>query len=181
MLKLKITELNRLNDQEFKIADKIPLVVVLDNVRSLHNVGSIFRTSDAFRIERIYLCGITAHPPHPEIHKTALGAENTVNWTSVENTLEAIQQLKASGYKIWSVEQAKGSISLPELELKEEKHAVVLGNEVHGVGQEVIDQSDGCIEIPQFGTKHSLNVSVASGIVIWEIFKQISGKLSIFQ
>ncbi len=174
MKKLKITELNRLNDQEFKTADKIPLVVVLDNVRSLHNVGSVFRTSDAFRVECIYLCGITAPPPHPEIHKTALGAENTVNWIYLENTLDAVQQLKTSGYKIWSVEQVENSVSLPNLKLKEGKYAVILGNEVHGVNQEVINHSDGCIEIPQFGTKHSLNVSVASGIVIWELFKQLS-------
>ena len=174
MRKLKITELNRLNDQEFKTAEKIPLVVVLDNVRSLHNVGSVFRTSDAFRVECIYLCGITAPPPHPEIHKTALGAENTVKWVYLENTLDAIQQLRTEGYQIWSVEQAEGSVSLPDFKLDKGKYAVVLGNEVHGVNQEVINQSDGCLEIPQFGTKHSLNVSVASGIVIWEMFKQLS-------
>jgi tRNA G18 (ribose-2'-O)-methylase SpoU len=174
MRKLKLTELNRLNNHEFKTAGKIPLVVVLDNVRSLHNVGSVFRTSDAFRVERIYLCGITAPPPHPEIHKTALGAENTVDWIYSKKILDVIHELKTSGYRIWSVEQAEGSISLPELELRTEKHVVVLGNEVHGVDQEVINQSDGCIEIPQYGTKHSLNISVASGIVIWEMFKQLS-------
>ena len=172
--KLKITELNRISVEEFKEADKLPLVVVLDNVRSLHNIGSVFRTSDAFRIEFIYLCGITATPPHPEMHKTALGAEFTVDWKYVDNTVEVVDNLKEEGYTVYSIEQAKGSVMLDELTLdKSEKYAVVLGNEVKGVQQEVIDHSHGCIEIPQYGTKHSLNVSVTAGIVIWDLFKQL--------
>ncbi|MGP1536109.1 RNA methyltransferase [Bacteroides heparinolyticus] len=172
--KLKITELNRISVEEFKEADKLPLVVVLDNVRSLHNIGSVFRTSDAFRIECIYLCGITATPPHPEMHKTALGAEFTVDWKYVDNTVEVVDNLKEEGYTVYSIEQAKGSVMLDELTLnKSEKYAVVLGNEVKGVQQEVIDHSHGCIEIPQYGTKHSLNVSVTAGIVIWDLFKQL--------
>ncbi|MGP1624092.1 RNA methyltransferase [Bacteroides heparinolyticus] len=172
--KLKITELNRISVEEFKEADKLPLVVVLDNVRSLHNIGSVFRTSDAFRIECIYLCGITATPPHPEMHKTALGAEFTVDWKYVDNTVKVVDNLKEEGYTVYSIEQAKGSVMLDELTLdKSEKYAVVLGNEVKGVQQEVIDHSHGCIEIPQYGTKHSLNVSVTAGIVIWDLFKQL--------
>lgn len=172
--KLKITELNRLSTEEFKQADKLPLVVVLDDVRSLHNIGSVFRTSDAFRVECIYLCGITATPPHPEMHKTALGAEFTVDWKYVNNAVEAVNNLRREGYVVYSIEQAEGSILLDDLELdKNCKYAVVLGNEVKGVQQEVINQSDGCIEIPQYGTKHSLNVSVTAGIVIWDLFKKI--------
>jgi len=169
MRKLKITELNRLSPEEFKATDKIPLVVVLDNVRSLHNVGSVFRTSDAFLIEAVYLCGITAVPPHPEIHKTALGAENTVNWEYFENTLDAVRRLKEQGYTIFGIEQAENSRMLNELDLPKGKYAVILGNEVKGVDQSVLDECDRCIEIPQFGTKHSLNVSVAAGIVLWEL------------
>ncbi len=174
MRKLKIMELNRISIEEFKEAEKLPLVVVLDNIRSLHNIGSVFRTSDAFRIECIYLCGITATPPHPEMHKTALGAEFTVDWKYVDNTVEAVDNLKSEGYTVYSVEQAEGSVMLDELVLdKTEKYAVVMGNEVKGVQQEVIDQSHGCIEIPQYGTKHSLNVSVTAGIVIWDLFKKL--------
>ena len=170
MRKLKITELNRISIEEFKEAEKLPLVVVLDNIRSLHNIGSVFRTSDAFRVECIYLCGITATPPHPEMHKTALGAEFTVDWKYVE----AVDNLKKEGYTVYSVEQAEGSIMLDELSLdRTKKYAVVMGNEVKGVQQEVIDHSDGCIEIPQYGTKHSLNVSVTAGIVIWDLFKKL--------
>lgn len=173
--KLKITELNRLSAEEFKEAQKLPLVVVLDDVRSLHNIGSVFRTSDAFRIERIYLCGITAVPPHPDMHKTALGAEFSVDWIYVNNAVEAVDNLKNEGYMVYSIEQAEGSIMLDELELdKTKKYAVVLGNEVKGVNQEVINHSEGCIEIPQYGTKHSLNVSVTAGIVIWDFFKKIT-------
>lgn len=174
MRKLKIMELNRISIEEFKEAEKLPLVVVLDNIRSLHNIGSAFRTSDAFRIECIYLCGITATPPHPEMHKTALGAEFTVDWKYVDNTVEAVDNLKSEGYTVYSVEQAEGSVMLDELVLdKTEKYAVVMGNEVKGVQQEVIDHSHGCIEIPQYGTKHSLNVSVTAGIVIWDLFKKL--------
>ena len=172
--KLKITELNRISTEEFKKAEKLPLVVVLDNIRSLHNIGSVFRTSDAFRVECIYLGGITAVPPHPEMHKTALGAEFTVDWKYVNNAVEAVDNLKKDGYTVYSVEQAEGSIMLENIKLDpNRKYAVVLGNEVKGVQQEVIDHSDGCIEIPQYGTKHSLNVSVTAGIVIWDLFKQL--------
>lgn len=172
--KLKITELNRISTEEFKKAEKLPLVVILDNIRSLHNIGSVFRTSDAFRIECICLCGITATPPHPEMHKTALGAEFTVDWKYVSNTVEAVDNFKSEGYIVYSVEQAEGSIMLNELVLeKGKKYAVVMGNEVKGVQQEVIDHSDGCIEIPQYGTKHSLNVSVTAGIVIWDLFQKL--------
>lgn len=172
MRKLKITEMNRLSTEEFKEAEKLPLVVVLDDIRSLHNIGSVFRTSDAFRVECIYLCGITATPPHPEMHKTALGAEFSVDWKYVNNAVEAVDNLRKEGYVVYSVEQAEGSVLLNELQLdKSKKYAVVMGNEVKGVQQEVIDHSDGCIEIPQYGTKHSLNVSVTAGIVIWDFFK----------
>ncbi len=174
MRKLKITELNRISPEEFKEKNKTPLIVVLDNVRSLHNIGSVFRTSDAFLLESIYLCGITAIPPNAEIHKTALGAEFTMNWTHFENTEEAINQLKKEDYTIFAVEQVERSISLPDLKLpKGRKFAIVLGNEVKGIEQKIVDMCDAAVEIPQFGTKHSLNVSVATGIVIWDFFKQI--------
>ncbi len=171
---MKITELNRISAEEFKKANKLPLVVILDNVRSLHNIGSVFRTSDAFRVECIYLCGITATPPNPEMHKTALGAEFTVDWKYVNNAVEAVDNLRQEGYVVFSVEQAENSIMLENIQLEQgRRYAVVLGNEVKGVQQEVIDHSDGCIEIPQYGTKHSLNVSVTAGIVIWDLFKQL--------
>lgn len=174
MRKLKITELNRMNVEEFKESKKLPLVVVLDEIRSLHNIGSVFRTSDAFRIESIYLCGITATPPHPELHKTALGAEYTVDWKYFAQTIDAVNKLKEAGYIVYSIEQAEGSIMLDELELDTtKKYAIIMGNEVKGVQQDVIDNSDGCIEIPQYGTKHSLNVSVTTGIVIWDFFKKL--------
>lgn len=167
--KLKITELNRISVEAFKEADKLPLVVVLDNVRSLHNIGSVFRTSDAFRVECICLCGITAVPPHAEIHKTALGAEDTVDWKYYQNTVDAVDELKQNGYTVFSIEQAEGSTILDKWEMdRKKKYAIVFGNEVKGVDQEVINHSDGCIEIPQYGTKHSLNVSVTAGIVIYE-------------
>ncbi len=167
--KLKITELNRMSVDEFREADKLPLVVVLDDVRSLHNVGSVFRSSDAFRVESIYLCGITACPPQPEIHKTALGAEDTVAWKYFKDTMEAVRSLQTEGYYVYSVEQVERSTMLNKLELEsDKKYAIVMGNEVKGVKQEVVNLSNGCIEIPQFGTKHSLNVSVTAGIVIWE-------------
>ncbi len=166
--------MNRLTPEEFKHKNKTPLIVVLDNVRSLHNVGSVFRTSDAFLVQGVYLCGITSTPPHAEIHKTALGAENTVDWQYHEDTHEAIRSLQNDGYTVYAIEQAKGSTFLPELQLKKgEKYAVLLGNEVKGVQQSVVDMCDGCIEIPQFGTKHSLNVSVTAGIIIWEFFNRM--------
>lgn len=172
MRKLKITELNRISADEFHKKEKLPLVVVLDNVRSLHNVGSVFRTSDAFLVENIYLCGITATPPHTEIHKTALGAENTVDWKYYEYTQDAVKELKAEGYEVYAVEQVQNSIMLQKLQLDStKKYAIILGNEVKGVQQEVVDMCDGYIEIPQFGTKHSLNVSVTGGILIWEFAK----------
>lgn len=175
MRKLKVTELNRLTPEAFKDSKKIPLVVVLDHVRSLNNVGSVFRTSDAFRVEALYLCGITACPPHAEIHKTALGAEETVRWVYFEDTLRAVENLREAGYIVCAVEQAEGSIMLDKLLLdKDKKYAVILGNEVKGVQQEVVDNSDLCIEIPQYGTKHSLNVAVTAGLVIWDCFKQLS-------
>ncbi len=178
MRKLKITELNRISTEEFKEAKKLPLIVVLDNVRSQYNVGSVFRTSDAFRVEAIYLCGISATPPHQEIHKTALGAEDTVDWKYFKDTTIAINELKAAGYFIYSIEQVEGSVMLENLQLDAtKKYAVVLGNEVKGVLQEVVNLSDGCIEIPQYGTKHSLNVSTTAGIVIWDFFKQMKAAL----
>lgn len=175
MRKLKITELNRINAEEFKEANKLPLIVVLDEIRSLHNIGSVFRTSDAFRVESIYLCGITATPPHPELHKTALGAEYTVDWKYFKNTLDAVDKLKSDGYIVYSIEQAEGSTLLNDLQLDAtKKYAIIMGNEVKGVQQEVINNSDGCIEIPQYGTKHSLNVSVTTGIVIWDFFTKLN-------
>ena len=166
--KLRTIEMQRLSVEEFKEAEKLPLVVVLDDVRSMHNVGSVFRTGDAFRIEAVYLCGITSTPPSAEIHKTALGAEDSVEWKAYASAQEAVVALKEAGYEIYSVEQVHGSTMLHDfVPSKGRKYAVILGNEVKGVHQEVVDMSDGCLEIPQFGTKHSLNVSVAAGIVIW--------------
>jgi len=177
MRKLKITELNRLSLDDFKTAEKTPVIVVLDNVRSLHNVGSVFRTADAFLIDAVYLCGITATPPQVEIHKTALGAENTVEWKYFEHTLDAVRLLKQNNYQILAVEQAENSISLEKIRLDNRRYAIIFGNEVKGIDQTVMDYCDACIEIPQFGTKHSLNVSVAAGIVIWEIFKSHPSQL----
>lgn len=182
MRKLRTIEMNRLSVEEFKEAEKMPLVVVLDDVRSLHNVGSVFRSSDAFRVEAIYLCGITATPPSAEIHKTALGAEDSVDWEYFKTTEEAVEKLKQKGYFVYSIEQVEGSTKLQHLAEAHSSlstlhsshpkgYAVIFGNEVKGVKQEVVDMSDGCLEIPQFGTKHSLNVSVTAGIVIWEFAK----------
>ena len=173
MRKLKTIEMHRLTVDEFKAASKTPLVVVLDNVRSLHNVGSVFRSCDAFRVEAVFLCGITATPPSAEIHKTALGAEDSVEWKYFADATEAVDELHARGTKVFAVEQVANSTMLQNLDTNEnERYAVVLGNEVKGVQQTVVDRCDGCLEIPQFGTKHSLNVSVAAGIVVWEFAKK---------
>lgn len=175
MRKLKVTEMNRLTTEAFKECEKLPLIVVLDHIRSLNNVGSVFRTSDAFRVEAIYLCGITAIPPNAEIHKTALGAEDSVDWEYFKDTHEAVEKLHENGYTVCAVEQAEGSVMLDKLVLdKGKKYAIVMGNEVKGVQQSVVDNCDMCIEIPQYGTKHSLNVSVTTGIVIWDMFNKLS-------
>lgn len=183
MRKLKITEMGRMNQEEFKASEKMPLTIVLDDVRSMYNVGSVFRTADAFRVEAIYLCGITACPPHPEIHKTALGAEDTVAWKHFATTMEAVEHLKATGHHVFSIEQCEGSTMLQDLNLRAiasqtsgdapKGYAIIMGNEVKGVKQEVVNASDGCIEIPQYGTKHSLNVSTTAGIVMWEFARQL--------
>lgn len=179
MRKLRTIEMQRLSIDEFHEAKKLPLTVVLDDVRSLYNVGSVFRSSDAFRVEAVYLCGITATPPHPEIHKTALGGEDSVAWRYFNTATEAVQSLHDEGVTVYSIEQVEGSTKLQNLQLDTDKrYAVVLGNEVKGVHQEVVDMSDGCLEIPQFGTKHSLNVSVTAGMVIWEVAKQFINKIS---
>ncbi|NGM72331.1 RNA methyltransferase [Sphingobacterium sp. SGL-16] len=174
MQKLSMDQLNRVDIESFKELEKTPITIVLDNVRSMHNVGSAFRTADGFAIEQIILCGITATPPHREIEKTALGATQSVEWTHYKETTDAVQALKEQGYKILAIEQAEGSVSLEQFEISEnDKYAFVFGNEVHGVDEEVMEQVDGCIEIPQFGTKHSFNVSVTIGIVLWDILKKI--------
>ena len=170
MRKLKVTELGRMNVAEYKESEKQPLVVVLDHVRSLYNVGSVFRSSDAFRIAGVCLCGITAQPPHPEIHKTALGAEDSVPWRYFNQTEDAVAWLKELGYEVLAVEQCEGSTLLQDFQRKPgRKYAIVLGNEVKGVQQQIVDMCDGCLEIPQFGTKHSMNVSVTMGIVLWQM------------
>ena len=174
MKKKTILELDRISQEEFKKKNKIPLIVILDNVRSLNNVGSVFRTSDAFLVKAVYLCGITATPPHPEIHKTALGAEDSVEWHYFEDTNAAVDKLHEEGYIVYAIEQVENSIILSDLQLNKDcKYAVVLGNEVKGVQQSVVDKCDKSIEIPQFGTKHSLNVSVTAGLVIWDFFKML--------
>ena len=176
--KLSLSGLNRISTDEYKIVDKLPFVIVLDNIRSMNNVGSVFRTSDAFRIEKILLCGITPTPPHREINKTALGATETVNWEYKSTTIESIEELKSKGYKIYSIEQTTESIMLNEFTPpKDSPIAIIMGNEVDGVDQQVIDSSDGVIEIPQYGTKHSLNVSVTTGIVVWDLFYKLKLKL----
>ncbi|MFO8129329.1 MAG: RNA methyltransferase [Bacteroidales bacterium] len=172
MRKLKNEELDRLTTEEYKRSVKIPVVVVLDNVRSLNNIGSVFRTCDAFRIRQVYLCGITACPPHREIRKTALGATETVAWTYFEKTSEAVHSLRKSGYTIVAVEQADESTPLESWDVASGNAcAIVFGHEVYGVGEEIVGMSDICVEIPQAGTKHSLNISVSAGIVLWEVFK----------
>lgn len=169
MKKKPNADLGRLTPEEYRQTHKRDVVVVLDNVRSLYNIGSTFRTADSFRIKAIHLCGITATPPHREIHKTALGAEQTVDWVYFNKTLESVISLKKEGYKIYAVEQVENSIKLNQFIPNNQKIALVFGNEINGVGQEIIDESDACIEIPQEGTKHSLNVSVAVGVVLWKV------------
>ena len=171
MKKLSMDELNRLSTEEFKSAEKTKVVIILDNIRSMHNVGSVFRTSDAFAVEKIILCGITARPPHRDIEKSALGATASVVWEYEESTLVAVQKLKEKGYQIISIEQTENSHTLEDFEFSyHQPYAIIFGNEVDGVQQEVINQSNYCIEIPQFGTKHSFNVSVTAGIVMWQVF-----------
>lgn len=171
MRKLKNSELDRLSVDEFKSTEKTPIIVVLDNIRSLNNIGSVFRTCDAFLVKKIYLCGITATPPHKDIHKTALGSTDTVDWEYAENTLELIQQLKSDHVVVASIEQAEQSVMLNEFTPEPDTtYALVFGNEVKGVAQNVVSASDLILEIPQFGTKHSLNISVSCGLVVWDVF-----------
>lgn len=177
MKKKSMIDLNRISCDEFKTTPKIPLVVVLDDVRSLNNIGSIFRTADAFVVESIYLCGITACPPSVEIHKTALGAEDSVQWYYFEDVCKCVNELRHKGYIICCIEQVEDSISLEQFIINDcEKYAVILGNEVKGVQQKIVDISDCCIELPQYGTKHSLNVSITAGIVMWEFMKKLKNK-----
>ena len=169
--KLKNAELDRKTVSEFKEATKTPIIIVLDNIRSLNNIGSVFRTADAFLIEKIYLCGITARPPHKDIQKTALGATETVTWEYVEDTLELVIKLQQEGKKVYAIEQAEDAVMLNKFEpLKDQTSAVIFGNEVKGVQQEVVTASDAVIEIPQLGSKHSLNISVSTGVVVWDLF-----------
>ena len=172
MRKLSMDELNRISKDDFEQADKLPIIIVLDNVRSLSNVGAFFRTADAFRIKELFLCGITACPPHREIHKTALGADETVKWRYFDTTEAACQALKAEGYKIFAVEQVVGSVPLQDFGF-ESHTAYILGNEVEGVSEDALPYCDGAIELPQAGTKHSINVSVCAGIVMWKLFEQL--------
>ncbi|WCO02091.1 RNA methyltransferase [Psychroserpens ponticola] len=175
MRKLKNSELDRLNVDEFKLAEKTPLIIILDNIRSLNNIGSVFRTSDAFLVEKIYLCGITATPPHNDIRKTALGSTETVDWEYVEHTIELVDKLKTEGTSIISIEQAERATMLNDFKPKaNQKYALVFGNEVKGVTQDVVNASDVVIEIPQFGTKHSLNISVSCGVVVWDVFSKMN-------
>ncbi|VVU99822.1 23S rRNA (guanosine-2'-O-)-methyltransferase RlmB [Mesonia oceanica] len=176
--KLKNSELDRKSVEEFKNSSKTPLIIVLDNIRSLNNIGSVFRTADAFLIEKIYLCGITATPPHKDIHKTALGATETVDWEYIENTTELIEKLQEENMEVLAIEQAEESVMLNDFQPEKGKtYAIVFGNEVKGVQQEVVSKSDQVIEIPQYGSKHSLNISVSTGVVVWDLFaKMKNGK-----
>lgn len=170
MRKLTVEELDRIDIDTFKTAEKLPLIMVLDNIRSLHNVGSVLRTADAFRLEAVWMCGITAVPPSPEIHKTALGAEDSVAWRYFEDTLQAVDVLQREGYTVLAVEQVEGSLKLGEFSFERgRRYALIMGNEVKGVQQKVVDACDQALEIPQYGTKHSMNVSVTAGIVMWEV------------
>ena len=174
MRNLKNSELDRLSIQDFKTSKKTPIIIVLDNIRSLNNIGSVFRTSDAFLVEKIYLCGITATPPHKDIHKTALGSTDTVDWEYIENTVELVEKLKAENYKVISIEQAENATMLDQFNPETNtKYALVFGNEVKGVSQKVVNASDLVIEIPQYGTKHSLNISVSCGVVVWDVFSKL--------
>ena len=177
MRKLKNEELERLDISEFKVAEKAPIIIILDNIRSLNNIGSVFRTSDAFLIEKIYLCGITARPPHNDIRKTALGSTETVDWEYVENTIDIVEKLKAQGVKICSIEQAENATMLHDfIPQPNITNAFIFGNEVKGVAQAVVDASDMVIEIPQFGTKHSLNISVSCGVVVWDVHSKLKSR-----
>jgi 23S rRNA (guanosine2251-2'-O)-methyltransferase len=172
--KLRNSELDRKSPEEFKSAKKTPVIVILDNVRSLNNIGSIFRTSDAFLLEKIYLCGITATPPHKDIQKTALGATDTVDWEYAEDAVELVERLKNEGVEVYSVEQAENAVMLQDFTpQKGQKYALVFGNEVKGVQQKIVSASDGVIEIPQLGSKHSLNIAVSAGVVLWDVFSKI--------
>ena len=178
MRKLKNNELDRLSVEDFKTSKKTPLIVVLDNIRSLNNIGSVFRTCDAFLIEKIYLCGITAKPPHKDIHKTALGSTETVTWEYIENTMDVVENLQNKGIKIVAIEQAENATMLNDFNPKKDTtYAIVFGNEVKGVSQEVVSCSDVVLEIPQYGTKHSLNISVSCGVVVWDIFSKLTANL----
>jgi len=173
--KLKLDELNRASVTEFKLQDKLPVAIVLDSVRSMHNVGSVFRTGDGFAVEQIYLCGITGQPPHREIEKTALGATQSVNWSFYSDPLQAVRELRENGYIIIAIEQAAGSIMLNVFEPEPgKKYALIFGNEVNGVSDEVMSNIDHCIEIPQFGTKHSFNIVVSAGIVLWDFYSKLT-------
>jgi tRNA G18 (ribose-2'-O)-methylase SpoU len=175
MRKLENSELDRKSIEDFKKSDKTPLIIVLDDIRSLHNIGSVFRTSDAFLVEKIILCGITATPPNKEIHKTALGATETVAWEHHENVLEVIENLKKENIITMAIEQVESSVFLQDFKVKQnQKYALVFGNEVYGVAQEAVAICDGCIEIPQLGTKHSLNIAVSAGIVVWDLFQKLN-------
>ena len=175
MRKLENSELERKSIDDFKKADKTPIIIVLDDIRSLNNIGSVFRTSDAFLIEKIYLCGITASPPNKEIHKTALGATETVTWEHQKNVLNVIENFKKEDVLVYAIEQVENAVFLNNFQPKKnQKYALVFGNEVYGVSQEAIKICDGCIEIPQLGTKHSLNISVSAGIVVWDLFQKIN-------
>lgn len=175
MRKLKLDELNRVSVADFSEVKKLPVVVVLDNVRSMHNIGSIFRTADGFAVEKLYLCGITACPPHREIEKTALGATKSIKWAYFSTPQEAVEQLRGEGYTIIATEQAEGSVMLDEFQpVQDKKYALIFGNEVNGVSDEVMNVVDVCIEIPQFGTKHSFNIVVSAGIVLWDFFVKMA-------
>jgi len=175
--KLRNSELDRKSIDQFKEAEKTPIIIILDNVRSLNNIGSVFRTADAFLIQKIYLCGITAKPPHKDIQKTALGATETVAWEHVEDSLQLVEKLKSEDIQVFSIEQAEGAVMLDDFQPENNKtYAVVFGNEVKGVQQKVVSASDGVIEIPQLGSKHSLNISVSTGVVVWDLFSKMKSK-----